>query len=83
MIYKCEDQAGAQLDRMPCATWALGYPYGFLSAAPRSAHPGGVNVVFVDGHVGFLPDDVDEIAMAYLVSANDTHVIDRDSIPGL
>jgi prepilin-type processing-associated H-X9-DG protein/prepilin-type N-terminal cleavage/methylation domain-containing protein len=82
MIYNCVDQAGAQLDRMPCATWGPGR-YFFLSASPRGFHPGGVNVAFVDGHVAFLPDDVNEIAMAYLVSANDTHVIDRNSIPGL
>ena len=81
MIYKCVDQAGAARsdalrdmgDRM------LLLPFG----APRSFHPGGVNVAFVDGHVAFLPDDVNEIAMAFLVSANDTHVIDRNSIPGL
>ena len=75
VIYHCVDKAGSQLDRMPCATWTTGYPYGFLSASPRSFHPGGVNVAFVDGHVGFLTDDIDEIAMAFLVSANDGHVL--------
>ena len=58
--------------RMPCVQ----APYqpglnGYLSAAPRSAHPGGVNAAFVDGHVVFLPDSVDEFAMAYAVSVND------------
>ena len=27
---------------------------GYISSAPRSLHPGGVNVVYLDGHVGFL-----------------------------
>ena len=37
----------------------------------RSHHPGGVNVTFLDGHVAFLTNDVDEIAMAYMVCIND------------
>ena len=32
-----------------------------------------MNVAFVDGHVGFISDDINEIAMAYMVSANDGH----------
>jgi prepilin-type N-terminal cleavage/methylation domain-containing protein/prepilin-type processing-associated H-X9-DG protein len=82
MIYNCVDVAGAQWDGMPCATWALGYPYEFLSASPRSFHPGGVNTSFVDGHVIFLPDDIDEIAMAYVVSANDGRAIDIEAAMG-
>lgn len=44
---------------------------GHMSAAPRSLHPGGVNAAFLDGHVTFLPDDIDEIAMAHMVSVTD------------
>ena len=54
MLYDCVDPEEAQWDRMPCATWSPGYPNGFLSAAPRSLHPGGVNASFVDGRVSFL-----------------------------
>ena len=35
-----------------------------MSAAPRSNHIGGVNTAFLDGHVDFLPNDVDEMVMA-------------------
>lgn len=44
---------------------------GHMSAAPRSLHPGGVNASYLDGHVTFLFDEVDEFAMAYMVSVND------------
>ena len=64
-LYSCPDPAGAQLLKMPCATAA------WLSAAPRSRHPGGVNVVVADGHIGFLPNSVDQVAMAHLISIND------------
>ena len=56
---------------MPCNVWHRTGSHYFLSAAPRSNHSGGVNVAFVDGHIGFLPDTVDEFAMAYLISVND------------
>lgn len=47
---------------------------GYMSAAPRSLHPGGVNGAFLDGHVTFLNDGIDEYAMAYGVSVNDGQV---------
>jgi prepilin-type N-terminal cleavage/methylation domain-containing protein/prepilin-type processing-associated H-X9-DG protein len=50
---------------------------GYMSAAPRSLHPGGVNGAWLDGHVTFLSDDIDEIAMAYHVSINDGRVESR------
>jgi prepilin-type processing-associated H-X9-DG protein len=43
----------------------------FNSAAPRSLHPGGVNAVALDGHVGFISDEIDSYVFAYLVSSND------------
>ena len=34
----------AQLQRMPCIQWSWGLGVtGYISAAPRSAHPGGVD----------------------------------------
>ena len=73
MLYDCPDVGNAQLNGMPCGTYSsdAGSELHYLSAAPRSHHPGGVNVTFLDGHVAFLIDDVDELAMAYLVCIND------------
>jgi prepilin-type processing-associated H-X9-DG protein/prepilin-type N-terminal cleavage/methylation domain-containing protein len=51
--------------------------HGYMSAAPRSLHPGGVNAAYLDGHVTFLINDVDEFAMAYMVSINDGAVADH------
>ena len=73
MLYACPDVAAAQLEGMPCGTYSSepGSESRYLSAAPRSHHPGGVNVTFLDGHVAFLSNDVDEIALAYMVCIND------------
>ncbi len=71
MLYACPDPAEAQLSGMPCGVWSWSGVMFYLSAAPRSFHPGGVNVAFADGRVKFLSDGVDEITMAYLVGAND------------
>jgi prepilin-type processing-associated H-X9-DG protein len=71
MLYRCPDPASAQLEKMPCNVWVEGTPQEYLSSAPRSRHPGGVNVVFVDGHLGFLPNTVDEMAMTYLIYIRD------------
>ena len=68
IIYNCPDAAGARLEKMPCGDRAS---MPWWSAAPRSSHPGGVNVVFLDGRTGFLPDGVDTLAMTYMVSSND------------
>lgn len=71
MLYECPDKAGAQFDKMPCSDqW-----HGYVSAAPRSNHSGGVNAVFLDGHVAFLPNDIDEYAMLWMVSTNDGELV--------
>ncbi len=77
MLYACPDMAGAQLEEMPCGVWQKGTEWEFLSAAPRSRHPGGVNVAFADGHVGFLINEVDDFVMAYLISINDGQSLDH------
>ena len=56
---------------MPCAEWSDGGSNYYLSAAPRSRHPGGVVAAGMDGHVQFLPDDIDDVLMALLISIND------------
>jgi prepilin-type processing-associated H-X9-DG protein len=56
---------------MPCNSSVDGY----ISAAPRSQHGPGANVAFLDGHVAFLPNDVDEYAMMYMVNTADAELI--------
>ena len=67
--------ADAQLQRMPCLkmNWNLGI-YGYISAAPRSGHPGGINVNYLDGHVDFLGDDIDPFSLTYLIDIRDGQV---------
>jgi prepilin-type processing-associated H-X9-DG protein len=65
----------AQLQRMPCLHW--GFPLGltgYISSAPRSSHPGGVNAAYLDGHVDFLRDDIDPFSLAYLIDIRDGQV---------
>jgi prepilin-type N-terminal cleavage/methylation domain-containing protein/prepilin-type processing-associated H-X9-DG protein len=71
VLYDCVAPAEAQLQRMPCNTWEESGPLNYLSSAPRSRHPGGVNVAYVDGHISFLPDQVDQVTMAFLISIED------------
>ncbi len=75
MLYNCVDPADAQLRRIPCSNWASAGSFNYLSAAPRSWHAGGVNVAFVDGHIAFLTNQIDETTFAYLVSIEDGQVV--------
>ena len=81
ILVRCpdDDLADAQLQGMPCSKWI--YPLGFsgyISAAPRSTHVGGVNVAFLDGHATFLRDDVDPFTFAYMIDIQDGHVYESD-----
>jgi len=73
-------QNQADLEGMSCVPWNgdIGISRGFYSASPRSLHPGGVHVAYLDGHTSFLSDDVDEISMAYRISINDGQIGDYD-----
>lgn len=75
VLYFCTEpqQATSHAERMPCVRWnrVLG-ARGYLSAAPRSNHSGGVNGAYLDGHVAFLPNDIDDFVMAYAISVNDS-----------
>jgi prepilin-type processing-associated H-X9-DG protein len=77
VLVRCPDEAlvQAQLERMPCIKWKwnLGL-FGYISAAPRSAHVGGVNAAYLDGRVEFLADDIDPFTMAFLVDIRDSEV---------
>jgi prepilin-type N-terminal cleavage/methylation domain-containing protein/prepilin-type processing-associated H-X9-DG protein len=72
VLYECPDLADAQFEALPCNDAF----YGYISAAPRSLHVGGVNVAFLDGHVTFLPNEIDELTMHYLISVADGEVIE-------
>lgn len=67
VLYNCPDLVGEQFDSMPCTNQFSGY----ISSAPRSLHPGGVNCTYLDGHVGFLENDIDEYAMLHMVDPVD------------
>ncbi|MEM8945977.1 MAG: DUF1559 domain-containing protein [Planctomycetota bacterium] len=67
-----EQQNESDLKSMPCTSWnGVVGSGGYYSASPRSLHPGGVNVAYLDGHTEFVTDDVDEFSFAYRVSIND------------
>ena len=73
-LFYCQDEhkdmAAAQ--GMPCDGWIRKVgTSGYYSASPRSLHPGGVNVVFLDGHTQFVSDDIDDYTFAFWVSIND------------
>jgi prepilin-type N-terminal cleavage/methylation domain-containing protein/prepilin-type processing-associated H-X9-DG protein len=75
-LHLCDGEQQLQSDRegMPCRRWR--WPVGasgFYSASPRSLHPGGVLVAFLDGHVEFIVDEIEELTMAYMISINDGH----------
>jgi prepilin-type N-terminal cleavage/methylation domain-containing protein/prepilin-type processing-associated H-X9-DG protein len=73
-----EHQQQSDLESMPCTTWngKVGAG-GYYSASSRSLHAGGVNVVYLDGHLSFILNDIDEYSMAYLISINDGHLGDE------
>lgn len=75
-LLQCEGEVKLQAEReaMPCRKWV--WPIGingFYSASPRSLHVEGVNVAYLDGHVEFILNNVDEFSFAYRVSINDGH----------
>ncbi len=83
VLYACPDPARAQLAGMPCLEWQLPgeessgeATESYLSSAPRSNHLGGVFVSFVDGHIGFMPNNVDRVAMGLMISSNDGQTTD-------
>jgi prepilin-type N-terminal cleavage/methylation domain-containing protein/prepilin-type processing-associated H-X9-DG protein len=77
VLLNCPDDmlVDAQLQRMPCIKWEwpLGL-FGYISAAPRSNHLGGVNAAYLDGHVDFLRDEIDPFLFANLIDIRDAQV---------
>ena len=64
-LVSCQQPLYATQQNMPCQNVT------YLSAAPRSLHIGGVNAVALDGHTGFIRNDIDSFVFSYLVATND------------
>jgi prepilin-type N-terminal cleavage/methylation domain-containing protein/prepilin-type processing-associated H-X9-DG protein len=78
VLRACSGQASqAQLEGMPCGETATSSP-PWWSAAPRSKHQGGVNMASLDGHVEFVPDEIDVVLLAYRVCINDGQITSSD-----
>ena len=60
--------------KMPC-DGSMGTGWSNMHAAARSNHPGGVNVVFADGHVTFITDTIDLHVWQILGSIDDGQTV--------
>jgi prepilin-type N-terminal cleavage/methylation domain-containing protein/prepilin-type processing-associated H-X9-DG protein len=81
VLLGCPDDmlASAQTQRMPCIKWAWSLGLGgYISAAPRSSHIGGVNVAYLDGHVDFIRDEINSMTFANLIDIRDNEVLSND-----
>lgn len=76
-INHCEDAEGALFEGMPCSGDGREGSGTFRSAAPRSQHVGGVNCAYLDGHVVFMTEGIDPLAMTYMVYIRDGEVISQ------
>ena len=74
-ILRCPDPLDARAAGMPCSKYD-----NFWSAAPRSNHQGGVNMVLLDGHVGFVTDEVDLAAYSLVVSSTDGQTVAEEVV---
>lgn len=77
ILYACPDKVAEQVEGMSCMTAAQA---NYISAAPRSNHPGGVHGGNLDGSVRFISNDVDEVAMAYQICVNDGRDENENSV---
>ncbi len=77
LLFVCPQPVVAFLEAMPCQR-ASGLSALFVTGSARSRHGGGVNDVWLDGHVGFTSDAVDIATLTFLVSVDDSAVIDDD-----
>lgn len=72
ILYACPDEGtSAATVGMPCGEWKEDDVWRYLSSAPRSTHPGGVQSLWADGRVQFLDDGIDEVTLAYLIAIDD------------
>lgn len=54
-----DDAYGDLYPEAPCRSDGMSLPRGPMMQTSRSRHPGGVNVVFCDGHASFITEGVD------------------------
>ncbi len=73
-IYICPEAGRARLEKMPCFQPSIA-DRKWITGSPRSLHPGGVNAVALDGHVGFLVNEIDPKTLSFLISTNDRQVL--------
>ena len=66
-LFVCRSVIMLRKYRAPCSRIEQ-----LMIAAPRSEHPGGVNAVALDGHAGFISNEIDSHVFAYLVSTTDS-----------
>jgi prepilin-type processing-associated H-X9-DG protein len=79
VLKKCVNTAAGDLEQMPCVVFNPQISQlGYYSASPRSNHTGGVVAAFLDGHVDFVPDEIDNFIMAYLISVVDGELTTGD-----
>jgi prepilin-type N-terminal cleavage/methylation domain-containing protein/prepilin-type processing-associated H-X9-DG protein len=71
VLYACPDPEATARAGMPCASWQPWGIWHYISSAPRSRHPNGVQALWADGRVTLLEDGADEIALAYLIAIDD------------
>src|SRR5262249_52603523 len=62
-----------------CAGWQSTPPHNPAIKAARSNHPGGVNVLFCDGHVQYVKDSISLPAWRALGTRNGDEVTSADS----
>lgn len=76
VLYACPDEGAPATPRgLPCAEWKEDDVWRYLSSAPRSTHPAGVQSLWADGHVEFLGDTIDEVTLAYLIAIDDNRPV--------
>ena len=59
--------------------WQASPPHNPAIKTARSNHPGGVNVLYCDGHVGFVKDSVNVATWRALATRNRGEVVSADS----
>ena len=79
LIYICANPEDAKACGMPCLTYDSGDNTQYLSAPPRSCHPGGVNATMGDGRVIFLTDEINGELMAFMACSFDGVFVDLSS----
>ena len=60
--------------------WGINSLTDYIKAAIQSAHPGGANFLWVDGHVGFLPEEIDQLTLDQITTKAGGETIDNNDL---